>query len=64
MSMDDREKVYENKFALDQQVSFRIEARASKLIGLWAAAEMGMSDAEAADYAKGSCRLQSGRAWL
>jgi hypothetical protein len=52
MSMDDREKVYENKFALDQQVSFRIEARASKLIGLWAAAEMGMSDAEAADYAK------------
>lgn len=52
MSMDDREKVYENKFALDQQVLFRIEARASKLIGLWAAAEMGMSGAEAENYAK------------
>lgn len=53
MSMDDREKVYENKFALDQQIAFRIEARASKLMGLWAASEMGMSDAEAKEYAKG-----------
>jgi hypothetical protein len=52
MSMDDREKVYENKFALDQQVLFRIEARASKLIGLWAAAEMGFEGAEAVEYAK------------
>lgn len=52
MSLDDREKVYENKFALDQQVLFRIEARASKLIGLWAAAEMGMQGPDAELYAK------------
>jgi len=52
MSFDDRQKGFENKFALDQQSLFKIEARASKLIGLWAAEKMGLLGADAEGYAK------------
>ena len=52
MSFNDREKAFEQKFSLDQQSSFKIEARASKLIGLWAAEKFGMSPSEADGYAK------------
>jgi hypothetical protein len=51
MSFDEREKAFENKFAHDQQLKFRIEARASKLIGLWAAEQMGMNAEDAKNYA-------------
>ena len=51
-NIDDRGKSLENKFAYDQQKLFRIEARASKLLGLWAAEKLSLP-AEAADaYAK------------
>ncbi len=40
--MNDREKAFEGKYALDQEVMFRIEARAVKLFGLWLAEKMGM----------------------
>ncbi|MGB4058344.1 MAG: DUF1476 domain-containing protein [Alphaproteobacteria bacterium] len=49
--MDDREKAFENKFVHDQKTGFRIEARTSKLFGLWAAEKMGLSGAEAGNYA-------------
>lgn len=52
MQFDEREKAYESKFANDQQALFKIEARASKLIGLWAAEKMGLSSADAENYAK------------
>lgn len=52
MQFEDREKAYEGKFANDQQSMFKIEARASKLIGLWAAEKMGLSGADAENYAK------------
>lgn len=52
MSMDDRQKAFENKYALDQQLAFKVEARASKLIGLWAAELMGITGDAAAAYAK------------
>ena len=52
MSFNDREKAFENKFSLDQQSMFKIEARASKLIGLWAAEKFGLSGADADNYAK------------
>ncbi|MBW6507183.1 MAG: DUF1476 domain-containing protein [Rhodobacteraceae bacterium] len=51
-TFDDRENAYEAKFALDAQLQFRAEARRNKLLGLWAAALMGKSEAEAAAYAK------------
>ena len=52
MSFNDREKAFENKFSMDQQSIFKIEARASKLIGLWAAGKIGLAAAEADAYAK------------
>jgi len=47
----DRENALETKYAHDQEKLFKIEARACKLLGLWAAQEMGLSGDEAADYA-------------
>ena len=46
-SMDDREKAFENKFALDQEMKFKAEARRNKLLGLWAAELLGRKDADA-----------------
>lgn len=46
----DREKAFENKFAHDQELRFKAEARRNKLLGLWAAGLLGKADADA--YAK------------
>ena len=51
-SMDDRKSAFENKFAHDQELAFRVEARACKLFGLWLAEKMGLSDEESLVYAK------------
>lgn len=48
--ISDRERAFENKFALDQELKFKALARRNKLIGLWAAGLLGKADAEA--YAK------------
>ena len=52
MSMDDREKGFERKFAHDEELMFKANARRAKLVGLWAAEKMGLSGAEADAYAK------------
>jgi hypothetical protein len=49
---DDREKGFEAKFRLDQESQFRVMARRNKLLGLWAAAQMGKTAADADSYAK------------
>ncbi len=49
---DDRKKAQESKFAHDQELVFKATARRNKLLGLWAAAKMGLGEAEAAEYAK------------
>ena len=49
---DEREKAFENKFKLDEELRFKVDARRAKLMGLWAAAQMGMSGDAATDYAK------------
>lgn len=49
---DDRERAQEMKFQLDQELEFKAQARRAKLVGLWAAGLMGLSDEAAADYAK------------
>ena len=51
-TFEDREKAFENKFAHDQEMQFKAEARRNKLLGLWAAEKMGMSGADAEAYAK------------
>jgi hypothetical protein len=44
---DSREKSFENKYAKDEEFRFRVNAKAVKLFGLWAAAQLGRADAEA-----------------
>lgn len=51
-AMSDREKAFENKFAHDQDLKFRAEARRNKLLGLWVAERLGKSGADADAYAK------------
>ncbi|MBV9045572.1 MAG: DUF1476 domain-containing protein [Alphaproteobacteria bacterium] len=48
----DREKGFESKFAHDQEMQFKIMNRRNKLLGLWAAEQMGKSGDAAATYAK------------
>lgn len=49
---DDREKSYEAKASHDQEQEFKAMARRNKLLGLWAAGEMGLSGDAADEYAK------------
>ncbi|MCX7889867.1 MAG: DUF1476 domain-containing protein [Rhodobacteraceae bacterium] len=51
-TFDDRENAFESKFAHDEELRFRVEARRNKLLGLWAAGLMGKSGDDAAAYAK------------
>jgi hypothetical protein len=50
-TFDDREAAFENKFAHDEEMQFRAEARCNKLAGLWAAGLMGLSGEAATNYA-------------
>ena len=51
-TFDDRENAFETKFAHDEAMQFKAEARANKLLGLWAAELLGKSGEAAEDYAK------------
>ncbi|HDR29016.1 DUF1476 domain-containing protein [Rhodovulum sp.] len=51
-TFEDRENAFENKFAHDSELQFRAEARRNKLLGLWAAELMGMSEDAALEYAR------------
>ncbi len=51
-SFDDRKKGFENKFAHDEEMKFKAEARRNKLLGLWAAEKLGLTGDEAESYAK------------
>ncbi len=50
-TFDDRERAFENMYARDQEMQFRIVARRNKLLGHWAAKLMGLTQAEADAYA-------------
>jgi len=51
-SFKNREEGFEKKFAHDEELQFKAQARRNKLLGLWAAGLMGMSGDQAAEYAK------------
>jgi len=51
-SFDDRQKSFERKFALDEELNFKSNARRNKLLGLWAAEKMGLSGDDAQAYAR------------
>lgn len=48
----DREKGFERKFALDEEMRFKATARRNKLLGLWAAEKLGKTGTDAETYAK------------
>jgi hypothetical protein len=51
-SFEDREKSFERKFALDEELKFKANARRNKLLGLWAAEKLGFSGDDAQAYAR------------
>ena len=51
-SFEEREKGFENKYKHDQDKLFKITARRNKLLGLWAAEQLGLKGADAEAYAK------------
>ncbi|MEQ8665471.1 MAG: DUF1476 domain-containing protein [Rhodospirillales bacterium] len=48
----DREKGFEAKYKLDQDLAFKAEARRNRLLGEWLAERFGMTSTETVDYAK------------
>jgi hypothetical protein len=51
-NFEDREKGYERKFAHDEELRFRATARRNKLLGMWAAEQMGVAGDAAQAYAR------------
>ena len=50
-SFEDREKGFERKFAHDEELKFKATARRNRLLGLWAAEQMGITGEAAQAYA-------------
>lgn len=50
-SMEDRKNTFENKFAHDEEMLFKVEARTCKLFGLWVAEQIGLDEETATSYA-------------
>lgn len=50
-TFDKREQGFEAKFAHDEEFMFKATARSNKLLGLWAASQLGLSGDAAASYA-------------
>lgn len=57
-AFEDRERNYEAKWAHDEDLRFRTIARRNKLLGLWAAAAMGLTGAAAESYANALLDLE------
>jgi hypothetical protein len=51
-TFDDRKEGFERKFAHDEELLFKANARRNKLLGIWAAEKLGLSGADADAYAK------------
>ncbi len=57
-TFDDRERAFETKFAHDEEMAFRVLARRNRLLGEWAARQMGLTDVESEAYAKEVIRAE------
>jgi len=51
-TFDDREKSFEKKFAMDQDLKFKAESRRNKMIAEWAAEKMGITGDDVDAYIK------------
>jgi hypothetical protein len=57
-AFEDREKGFERKFVVDQELEFKAQSRAARTLGEWAARKMGLENVE--DYAKAVVRSELG----
>ena len=51
-SFSEREKDFEARFKHDQELQFKVKARRNRMLGLWAAARMGLAGDAADAYAR------------
>ena len=51
-TFDKREEGFEKKFAHDEELRFKANARRNKLLGMWAAEKMGLTGPAADAYSK------------
>jgi hypothetical protein len=51
-TFDKREEGFEKKFAHDEELLFKANARRNKLLGLWAAEKLGLTGTAADTYSK------------
>lgn len=51
-TFDNRENAFENRYAHDEEMQFKAQARCNKKLGLWAAELMGKTGEAAEAYAK------------
>ena len=51
-TFDKREEGFERKFAFDEELKFKAEARCNRLLGLWAAEKLGITGEAATAYAR------------
>lgn len=51
-TFNERQKGFEKKFAHDQELKFKAEARRNNLIGAWAAEKLGLTGDDVTEYQK------------
>ena len=51
-TFDERKDAFENKFAHEQNITFKIEALRNKLLGAWAAEVKGLGEDKTEEYIK------------
>ena len=47
---NEREKTFEKKFQIDQELKFKVEARSNKYLGEWAGSKLGKAEEEKKNY--------------
>ena len=47
---NEREKSFENKFARDQELQFKVAAKSNKYLGEWVSSKLGKNDTEKQNY--------------
>lgn len=52
MSLDDRQKAFEDKYKHDQELQFKVMVRRNKLLGLFIAELLGLTGDKAESYAR------------
>ena len=47
---DEKEKSFERKFAMDEELQFKLAARSNKYLGEWVSSELGKNEEEKKNY--------------